>query len=359
MSVAPLLSICVPTFQRSALLRVMLQALMPQAASLGELVEVCIADNASTDDTAEVVQSALAAHPGAVVRYLRRDANVGPVRNYVQCATAQATGEYVWALGDDDLLVPGALARVCVAIHQHRHLDFFYANFAAASFAAHWPESSHDGYGGAITALATTHLHDHPVLHWQDLLDTSSSLGTQVYAHIVARHVWTTYWHGRAIAPDYRSLESTYPHTCMLVEHAWDQPARYLGAPHLVQFDGRPGWADGQGSRITLVVHPLLLARLEDRGLGLHAMLRARAALKVTLQAGYQHLLSGGDVPDAADVLRQSLALAERFPEVPDALMAALQATGGTVAASVIDTVRDALVSLEQRKTSQRLASAA
>ena len=105
------------------------------------------------------------------------------------CATAQATGEYVRALGDDDLLVPGALARVCAAVHQHRHLDFFYADFASALFAALWPELSHDGYGGAITALTTTHLHDQPVLHWQDLLDTSSSLGTQVYAHIVARHV--------------------------------------------------------------------------------------------------------------------------------------------------------------------------
>ena len=59
-------------------------------------------------------------------------------------------------------------------------------------------------------------------------------------------------------------------------------------------------------------------------------------------------------MPDAADVLRQSLALAERSPEVPNALMAALQATGGAVAPTVVDTVRDALVSLEQRKTSQR-----
>ena len=61
----------------------------------------------------------------------------------------------------------------------------------------------------------------------------------------------------------------------MLVEHACDQPARHVGAPHRVQFDGRPGWAEGQASRIRLVVYPLLLARLEARGLGLHAMLRA------------------------------------------------------------------------------------
>ncbi|MBC8088626.1 MAG: glycosyltransferase family 2 protein [Phycisphaerae bacterium] len=351
MSDAPLLSVCVPTYQRAGLLRVMLQALMPQAAQFGAQVEVCIADNASTDITEAVVAEAAAAHAAVRVHYLKREQNVGPVRNYVYCATQQATGEYVWALGDDDLLLPGALRRVVEAIRSNRHLDFFYANFAAANFQAHWPESAVGGYGGEITELACSFLQNRHVRYWQELLDSSSSMGTQVYAHIVRRSVWTEFWHARAIAPDYRSLESTYPHTCMLIDKAWDKPAYYLGAPHLVQFNGRAGWADGNGTRIALVSLPQFVSRLDDRGLGLHALIRARGYLKDAVMDGFRNAVSGRGGPDAGEVMALSLAMGDRYPEMLEALLIAIQETGGHVVPEVVDVVRDALSRLQHQQS--------
>ena len=350
MSEAVLLSVCVPTYQRAALLRVMLQALLPQAAQVGSQIEVCIADNASTDATKSVVQEAAAAHATVRVNYLKREQNVGPVRNYVYCATQQATGEYVWALGDDDLLLPGALRRVFEAIQNNRNLDFFYANFAAANFEAHWPESAVGGYGGVITELACSYLQNRHVHYWQELLDSSSSMGTQVYAHIVRRSVWTEFWYQREIAADYRSVESTYPHTCMLIEKAWDKPAFYLGAPHLVQFNGRAGWADGNGTRIALVSLPQFISRLDDRGLGLHALIRTRGYLKDAVLDGYRNAIAGRGGADAAEIMRLSLAMGDRYPEMIEALLLAIQETGGHVVADMIDVVREALSRLEERQ---------
>ncbi|MEP6835995.1 MAG: glycosyltransferase family 2 protein [Gemmatimonas sp.] len=350
MTGAPLLSVCVPTYQRAALLRVMLQALLPQAAEFGLQVEVCIADNASTDATESIVAAATAAHPARCVNYIKRDANVGPVRNYVYCATQQATGEYVWALGDDDLLLPGALRRVVTAIQNNRHLDFFYANFAAANFQAHWPDSAVGGYGGVITELACIFLQNRHVRYWQELLDSSSSMGTQVYAHIVRRSVWTEFWHGRDIAPDFRSVESTYPHTCMLIEKAWDKPAYYLGAPHLVQFNGRAGWAYGNGTRIALVSLPQFISRLDDRGLGLHALIRTRGYLKDAVLDGYRNAIAGRCGSEAAEILTQSLAMGDRYPEMIEALLIAIQEAGGQVVPDVIDVVRDALSRLQEQQ---------
>lgn len=349
MSQAPLLSVLVPTFQRASLLRVMLQALLPQASECDDLVEVCIADNASQDDTTAVVAAARAANPRATVRYLRREQNLGPVRNYVLCATEQARGEYIWALGDDDLLLPGALQRICAALRANPHIRYFYSNFASANFREHWPETAHGGYGGAIRELTCSFAADRRVSYWQDLLDPSSSLGTQVYAHIAPREAWVRFWHQRVISPDYRSLESTYPHTCMLIDAAWDQPAIYLGSPALVQFDGRADWADGQGARIVLVSLPTLIARLDDKGLGFHAYLRARAYLGRTVLAGYRTAIAGGSGPDAAEILEASLAMSHRYPELIDAMLNAIQETGGLVAPEVIDVVRDALVAAQAR----------
>ncbi|MGV3710337.1 MAG: glycosyltransferase family 2 protein [Gemmatimonas sp.] len=339
-----------PTFQRAALLQVMLQALLPQAAEFGDQVEVCIADNASGDHTGQTVAEASSAYPTVRVNYLRRDENVGPVRNYVYCATQQATGGYVWALGDDDLLFPGALRRVMQALQQHRDIDFLYANFASASFESDWPASAVGGYVGSISDLACTYLQDRSVRYWQELVDSSSSMATQVYVHVVRRSVWTEFWHNRAISPDYRSVESTYPHTCMLIDKAWDKPAYYLGAPCLVQFNGRAGWADGNGTRIALVSLPQLVSRLDDRGFGLHALIRTREYLKSAALTGYRSVIAGKSGPDAAQVLSLSLSQSERYPEMVEAFLTALQESGGNVSADVIDIVRDALNQIEQRQ---------
>jgi hypothetical protein len=350
MSATPLLSVLVPTYQRAALLRVMLQTLLPQAADCDALVEVCIADNASSDETAAVVSEARAMHPRAVVSTVRREQNVGPVRNYVRCATEQATGEFIWALGDDDLLLPGALQRICSAIRTHPDARFFYANFGCADFAAHWPQAAHGGYTGTIVELPCRFTGDRRVRYWQELLDASSSMGTQVYAHIAPRDVWTRFWQDREILPDYHSLESTYPHTCMLIEMAWDQPAVYLGMPAVVQFNGRAGWADGQGARISLISLPLLIALLDDKRLGIHAFLRARAWLREAFRTGYRNAIAGRGGADAAEILAVSLSMSDRFPEVIEILVDVIQETGGQVVPEVIGVVRLALETAQARQ---------
>ena len=60
----PLLTIAIPTFNRAAQLRVLLEALEPQIAGRPE-VEVFVSDNASTDETPQVTASA-AAHFGCL-----------------------------------------------------------------------------------------------------------------------------------------------------------------------------------------------------------------------------------------------------------------------------------------------------
>ena len=39
-----------------------------------------------------------------------------------------ATGDFVWMIGDDDLVVPDALERMSDLVRQHQHVDFFYVN---------------------------------------------------------------------------------------------------------------------------------------------------------------------------------------------------------------------------------------
>jgi glycosyltransferase involved in cell wall biosynthesis len=72
-------------------------------------VEVVVSDNASTDDTASLIEERQ--RLGLRLRYLRNAQNVGPDANFLQCYES-ASGKYVWIIGDDDLLLPGALEHV-------------------------------------------------------------------------------------------------------------------------------------------------------------------------------------------------------------------------------------------------------
>lgn len=349
-TVRPLLSIVVPTYQRAAMLRVMLQALLPQAAALRDWVEVCIGDNASTDGTAEVVREAMRAVPGAVVRLVRRERNLGAIRNLVLGATEDARGEFVWAIGDDDLITPGTLRRICDALGRHAELDYFYLNFAMASFPLHFPASAHGGYVGTICDVAHDYRDDRLVQHWQELIDHTSSLATQVYAHIVRRSVWTRYWDGREIPADYHSVESTYPHTAMLIDEAWDQPAMFLSGVHLVLFNDRPGWGEGQAARIVLVAFPMLVARLDERGLGIHTLMRARKEMGESLVGVYRTLLTGSGGPEAVDVIHASLAMGGRYPELVNAVVTAIQTAQAPLNPALVTAVRDALERLQPHR---------
>ena len=107
--VPPLLSIAIPTFNRAALLQLCLAQLLPQLAAVGKLVEVTVYDNASPDHTQEVVQSFVAR--GYKLTYCRNSENVGSDRNIAQCFNL-AKGRYVLILGDDDVVLGGALKKM-------------------------------------------------------------------------------------------------------------------------------------------------------------------------------------------------------------------------------------------------------
>lgn len=104
----PLLTISVPTYNRSSYLAILLKQLRKEIASLAEpdAVEIIVSDNASLDDTALVVKRAI--EGGQNLRYLRNAENIGSDRNIAQ-AFNEARGCYVLIMGDDDILVDGAL----------------------------------------------------------------------------------------------------------------------------------------------------------------------------------------------------------------------------------------------------------
>ena len=128
MTEPPTLSLCLPTYKRASLLDQALRAVLGQVTpQMASAVEVIVLDNASPDETPQVVEAALADYPQVPVRYVRRGENIGPDANFLD-AVVQARGEFVYLLSDDDVLLPGAVATLLELIAGHPGFDAFALN---------------------------------------------------------------------------------------------------------------------------------------------------------------------------------------------------------------------------------------
>lgn len=119
----PLLSVCIPTYNRAGFLRPLLARIAADTADLADLVEIIVADNASTDDTAAVCAEARLAPP---LRVFRHEENIGGLSNY-RFVISQARGKYCLYLADDDILFWPALLRALKRLEADRNALALYA----------------------------------------------------------------------------------------------------------------------------------------------------------------------------------------------------------------------------------------
>ncbi len=100
----PRLTIAIPTFNRAHLLEQRLQELLPQVQA-HEGVALCVFDDASTDGTPEVMER----YRSQLTVAERGPVNLGIGGNMLRAFEAGGTG-WLWTLGDDDPVAPGAVA---------------------------------------------------------------------------------------------------------------------------------------------------------------------------------------------------------------------------------------------------------
>lgn len=106
----PLLTIAIPTYNRACWLVRSLPIVLAQVEAVQDgSIEVLVADNCSTDETPDILNRLAAQHPW--VRVTRNPENLGPEGNFFRVRDL-ARGRYLWILGDDDVLLPDAVARV-------------------------------------------------------------------------------------------------------------------------------------------------------------------------------------------------------------------------------------------------------
>src|SRR5665647_1113407 len=92
-----ILSICIPTYNRAEILSENLENLIHKVSPYG--IRIIVSDNASTDNTAEIVRNAQKKYD--YLTYSCNEENFGPDRNF-ELALKTCDAKYAWLMGDDD-----------------------------------------------------------------------------------------------------------------------------------------------------------------------------------------------------------------------------------------------------------------
>ena len=118
------LSICIPTFDRKSKLINCLNSIYLASLNSKLDFEVCISDNGSSYDIYNLIKQF---ENKLKLKINKNKFNIGYMPNLLKVISI-SKGDFVWAMGDDDLLMPQALKRVDELFKSNPDVDFFFVN---------------------------------------------------------------------------------------------------------------------------------------------------------------------------------------------------------------------------------------
>lgn len=224
----PLLSICIPTYNRSNWLRSSLWNWLPQVAKTDGLVELIVSDNASTDSTKQIIEEAKI---WGEFTYYSNSENVGMIRNIYRLVKDFAQGQFVWVVGDDDLASPNSISTVVKVLKKCQNINYVYVNYA------YWHPKKDD-----INLLLESTQLDFSNLQSYDteikivdkvakLVSIDHNCFTPIYCSIIRKQYACIAFEQGLNQEMFSSVASAVPHAFYIANNFLKQQCWYIGEP--------------------------------------------------------------------------------------------------------------------------------
>jgi len=226
----PVLTIAISTFNRVERLEKTITQILKEVNSLKNPsdVELIVVDNASTDDTYKFLTSRNFHN----VRLIRNSVNQGMLGNLNICAL-RSTGNYVWCIGDDDFLIPGALTQVLEIAHKSVN-RIIYLNYA------------HDLAGGEVRESnqlepVPTRIKKSGELPLWKAIQANSNLMTAIYTMVLRRDQAIQCYSVTSLEEPFSSLNACVPTTVYALSLSPETKVDWIADP-IVAVDLRVSW---------------------------------------------------------------------------------------------------------------------
>ena len=233
----PKLSLCISTYKRAGWLGNSLKNIFSQLPEQREDLEVLVVDNASPDDTPEIVKPYLARRD---FRYERNKKNVGMLGN-LRVTAQRARGEYIWIIGDDDLTRRGCIMSVLDALHRHPGIGLVYVNYGYTSEPDPLSVSDLPTFLDSYNVLEPAC--ENELAQIKYLASKNENFFTAIYSHAYRRD------HGmRAYCQDtteriFSTMLSCVPTAYYVLNFMTDEVGYWIGEPSLV-VNSNVSWVD-------------------------------------------------------------------------------------------------------------------
>jgi glycosyltransferase involved in cell wall biosynthesis len=139
-----LLTICIPTYNRSIVIGDLVDLLIYQVNKFDDCA-IAISDNSDNTLTEELLKPYLEKYPDKI-SYNRNDENIGAFRNLDKVAK-MIDSEYVWFMGDDDFVFSYSVSKIrnFILENEEKKLGFIFLNSCGMDSNLDYITSSNEG----------------------------------------------------------------------------------------------------------------------------------------------------------------------------------------------------------------------
>ena len=240
----PRLTICIPTFNRPYSIQRCLKSIETSLREFDFPVNICISDNSENDETLLVLMEFA---ESLKINYKKNSRNLGYAANFKSVVNMAAT-DYVWLIGDDDILLPNSFENIFNMFRDFPNLDFYYVNaynLDASFFKNEWnfhklPENM-SKYSQSKPSR---------VLEFRELIDykISSDFLGGMFLSIFKKKIWVSREYKVKDKDSisnkvFESLDDTFPHSKIFANSFMLSKAYFSELPMIVSVSGEREWA--------------------------------------------------------------------------------------------------------------------
>lgn len=151
-SLAPVLTICVPSYNRGERVRTLVDYLLPTIVAYGGRIELVVSNNASRDRTAELLGEVSSPH----FRLHNRTIHLPTAEEHIFAVAALCRGKYIWFLGDDDIPNLETILELLSLLELDRYDFLFFNSIYIDAHGGHLDASMLRMNGGIVEAPFST-----------------------------------------------------------------------------------------------------------------------------------------------------------------------------------------------------------
>jgi glycosyltransferase involved in cell wall biosynthesis len=222
----PVLSICITTYNRAGWLSINLENLARNSVAVRDKLEIIVCDNCSTDETPDVAARYLGQDN---FFYYRNTANIGMLNNLPE-TVARARGDYIWLIGDDDLLHRGALERILDVIGREAP-DLINVNYAYTRNPV--PPAIEDLESYLATAIQVAEGGASTAGLVKEISAFNENFYTAIYAFVIKRKFAQKIFNQDTSGEPFSSMQTCIPSSKYIFSHMMERSGYWISEPQI------------------------------------------------------------------------------------------------------------------------------